>query len=798
MRQTTIILPLSFLGLILLTTANLFAQDTEVYQRISGRVFDEASQAPLVGARVQIQDTDPIMGAITDENGQFVIERVPIGRYEIQISYIGYRTQLKSGILINSGQESFLEFGLSEQAVEGEAVIIEADQRQVTNIAAVVSARSFSVEELRRIPGGVDDPARMAVKFPGIAASPNALSNELFVRGNSSRSVIWRLEGVDIYNPNHFARIGGTGGAVTLFSQQLLANTDFFSGAFPADYGNSLGAVFDARFRNGNAEKRQHSAQLSVIGLDFSTEGPFSEKSKSSYLVNYRYSTTGIVKEFVDVGAAIPTYQDLSFKLHFPLEQGATFNVFGIGGISVSEINPVLDTAAWALEERGDFGNNIQTTTGTFGMTYSKPLSSKTFAQTALITTGLRYFQDAYYLRSDLITRDSLSQSRDYEYRLAWSSFINHKFGPRHTHRSGITINGLRSNVQFIRADNILEDDPGGNLNDTLRIGFGESILVNAYSRSQFALGPNLKLNVGLHLMYLAKSGEASLEPRLGLRYQINPQQSLSFGYGLHSQMEPFYLYIIERRDANGQLNPFNENIRFNKAHHLVLSYRWQVNEALRLGVELYYQAQFNLIVGKDLPISRLGGEDFFFETFELDNGGTGRNTGIELALERVFDEGYYFILNGSFFDSRYTPNNGITYPTRFNTRLIANGVIGKEWQISKTAKKVSVLNVNLSSSYTGPQLYTPIDIDLIRSAGIFQIDYQNPNSASQDPLVLIDASVVYQRNFPNRSTQLTFQVRNILNQRPLIFQSYDAENDVLIDRFGSGIIPVLAWKIQF
>ncbi|MEM7655171.1 MAG: TonB-dependent receptor [Bacteroidota bacterium] len=783
-------------GLLLWFTG--LGQSSPLSQNLRGIITDQATLQPLTGVRIEILNLSPVKGAISGTDGQFLIADVPVGRYEVKVSYIGYRGVLKSGILLVSGQETYLEVRMEEQAIQGEEVLIEADQRKVNNVAAVVSARSFSVEELRRIPGGVDDPARMIVKFPGISPNADALNNELNVRGNSSRAVIWRLEGVDIYNPNHFARVGGTGGSVTLFSQQLLANTDFFSGAFPADYGNALGAVFDARFRNGNTQQRQHSVQLSVIGLDVSTEGPFSSAGNSSYLVNYRYSTTGIVKAFVDVGNSIPTFQDLSFKLHFRLPKAATLNVFGIGGFSETEFLPSLDTAQWAVEDLADFGSLTTTLTGTIGATYSQPLGENTFFQTAMIGTGLRYASKSYYLNPDLISADTTAKSDDYEYRISWSSFINHKFGPKHTHRSGLTVHGLASNVLFARADNIFDPRPDGNLNDTIRVGRGQSMMVNAYSRSQFSIHPKLKVNLGLHAMYLGLTNELSIEPRLGIRYQLRPRQSLSFGYGLHSQMEPFYTYLVEGEDDNGRTRRVNDDIRFNKAHHLVLGYRLQFNDALRLGVEVYYQHQFNLVVGEELPISRVGAADFFFEKFELNNGGTGRNTGIEVALERTFEGGYYFLLNGSLFEATYVANDGKRRPSQFDNGLIGNGVIGKEWSIGKKKGKANLLNANIALSYSGAQYYTPVDLQMALDSGKVQTDYLNPNSAFQDPLFFLDASIVLQQNRAKYSSQLSLQVRNVLNQRPLTRQWFDRTRRELANRYGSGIIPVIAWRIQF
>lgn len=766
-------------------------------QTLRGAVIDQASRQPLQGATVLVRDTEPVLGATTDAQGRFVIEEVPLGRQAIEVRYVGYAILVRSNVVMSSGQETVLELLLTEKVLEGEAVVIESDQRQVVNEAAVVSARSFTVEELRRIPGSIDDPARMAVKFPGISPNSNVLTNELNVRGNPARAVLWRLEGVDIYNPNHFGLLGGSGGSVTLFSQQLLTNTDFFSGAFPADYGNALGGVFDVRFRNGNSQQRAHSVQLGFLGIDLATEGPFSKSGNSSYLVNYRYSTTGLLDQFLELGA-IPTFQDLSFKLHFDLPKAATLDVFGIGGLGDISFQPVLDTTQWQDRPGANFGRVTRALTGTIGASYTQPLSEKTFLKTSVVGTGLDQFQVRYYQNKDLVTADTTRRTVDQDYRLTSSTFINHKFGPRHTHRSGLMVHGLFSDVFFVQGN---ESDAGGGstgLTDTVRRGAGQSLLVQAYSRSQLALSERWQLNLGLHLMHLAFTGETSLEPRLGLRWQMTPRQSLSVGYGLHSQMEPFFAYITEQRNPAGQLVRPNADLRFNKAHHLVLGYRWRPDEDLRLGVEAYYQRHFNLVVGENVPISRMGGQDFIFETFDLNNGGTAQTYGVELALERSLARGYYFLLNGSLFEATYVANDGAERPSQFNAGLIGNAVGGKEWVLGQKKGRTNLLSLNLSATYSGRQYFTPVDLPASIEAGRFVLDYRQPNTLEQDPLLFVDASLVYQRNRPKYSSQLSLQISNLLNRRPMVGQVFDRNDDEIDTQLGTGIFPILSWRISF
>jgi hypothetical protein len=767
-----------------------------VAQTIRGTVIDKISETPLPSASVSLLDTEPLIGTTADEKGRFVIENVPLGRYDISVSYIGYSTFVQTGVLVKTAEETYLEIGLAEKNLDLGEVVVTSDQRQVTNEAALVSATSFQVEELSKMPGSIDDPGRMLLKFPGVSPNGSISKNFVNVRGNAARAVRWRLDDMDIYNPNHYGFLGGSGGSLTIFSQRLLTNTDFYSGAFPADYGNALGGVFDVRFRNGNTEKRQHSIQLSFLGIDLATEGPFNDKGNSSYIANYRFSSTSLIEPFLNIGG-IPVYQDLSFKTHFKTKNGGSFNVFGIGGTSRISFVPVLDTAQWT-GSNSNFGRIEETITGTLGTSYLHPINDKTFFKSILIGTGIQVNQVRYYQDADLVTQDTTRVGLDRDFRVSWQGYINHKFSKKHTHRTGIILHHLHSDVKFLQGPETGIDGVT-TLTDTLRVGRGSSFMAQAYSRSQFYLNEKWQINAGIHAMFFAMTGEISLEPRLGIRYQINQKSSLNLGYGLHSQMEPFFTYISERYDPT--LDAFtapNGDLRFNKAHHFVLGYYHQLTEKWRFCAETYYQSQFNLVVGTDLPISRVGGFDFAFESFDLNNGGTGQNYGLELSIEKGFSNGYFVLANTSLFEANYTPNDGITRPSQFNANYIFNVIGGKEWRLGKRKENTNFLSLNISATYSGSQYYTNLDLAASIASGYDQADYANPNTAIQDPLLLVDASIIYKRNRNKSNSQLMLQMSNILNRRPIVSAAFDSENgeqDVLL---GSGFVPVLSWRVSF
>src|SRR5690554_6737639 len=321
----------------------LWAQnDSQLSQTIRGTVTDRASGEALPFVAVGIADTQ--MGTTTDEQGIFVLDAVPIGRHTVYASSMGYETAIIKEVLVGSGREVQLNITLTEKVTELDAVVVtpEINKASALNEMAVVGAQMFSVEEASRFAGGMDDPARLVSAYAGVA-TPSISNNGISARGNAPSLLQWRLEDVEIPNPNHFADIDVLGGGfLSALSSNVLGNSDFFIGAFPAEYNNAVSGVFDMKLRNGNNQKHQHTFQLGVLGIDLASEGPISKKDNSSYLINYRYSTTGLIEKLQSkkgLGGTLG-YQDLNFKFNFPTKVG-TFSLWGMG--LIDEVIPILD-----------------------------------------------------------------------------------------------------------------------------------------------------------------------------------------------------------------------------------------------------------------------------------------------------------------------------------------------------------------------------------------------------------------------------------------------------------------------
>ena len=322
--------------ILLLSASQIFAQ--EFTQTIKGRIIDQQSKSPLIGVNIIILGSNPLKGSTTDAEGFYKIQQVAFGRNILKISYMGYKEQVIPNVLLTSGKQLILDIEMEEKVsvIQEVTVSAVAQRNNIDRGLVTVSGKSFDIEETRRFAGSRNDPARMVAGFAGVTSS-NDSRNDIIVRGNTPSGVLWRLEGVDIPNPNHFGSLGATGGPVSMLNNNLLAKSAFLTGAFPAMYGNATAGVFDLQMRNGNNEKYEFMGQMGFNGVELGAEGPLSKNSKASFLINYRYSVLDLIKKLglnFGTGSGVPAYQDLSLKINIPTEHLGTFSLFGVGGKS--------------------------------------------------------------------------------------------------------------------------------------------------------------------------------------------------------------------------------------------------------------------------------------------------------------------------------------------------------------------------------------------------------------------------------------------------------------------------------
>lgn len=759
-------------------------------QTLKGTVLDKAVKSPLTGATVVVLGVEPAMGAMTDADGRFRLPSVPVGKHTIRVTYLGYKELVVSNVTVNSGKEVELTLEMEEDLLVAKEVVIRArvEKQKPLNELSTVSARTFSVEETQRFAAAVNDPARMASAYAGVNVADDG-NNVIVIRGNAPNGLLWRMEGVDIPNPNHFSAVGTSGGGISILSAQLLSNSDFLTGAFAAEYGNALSGVFDLKLRKGNAEKREYTLQAGVLGIDAAAEGPMRIGNQTgSYLINYRYSTLSILgKMGVNIGGAVTNFQDLSFNLWLPAGRLGQFTLFGMGGLSNQNYQGKPDSLRWEENADEQYGWSFKANTGVTGLTHSIVLNDRTYLKTVVAVSGARNgnqtdeYQDDYSLRR--LFDGSYRQTKT-----TVSSTLTHKFNARHLLRAGAYVN-----VMQYRFGQQEWDDDAERLVEQLR-NTGSATSVDAFAQWQYRATEQLTLNAGAHGIYFFLNNTYSLEPRAAAKYAFNERQSLSLGYGLHGQMQPLGVYFI--KNENNELP--NRGLAFSKAHHLVLSYDHNLPGNWHVKPELYYQALFNVPVSRDEQdaFSMLNVPDGFVGEI-LRNGGKGRNYGVELTLEKFLTNGFYFLLSGSVFRSEYQGSDGIWRNTRFNAGYVSSLVSGKEWSWNRRHKN-RAFGVNLKLTWSGGHRETPIDLAASAEQGK-TVYFENRAFEDQMPYYLrIDTGVRLKRNYQRLTTTLSLDIQNTTNRQNIFGRYYDTQSGEIKYWYQAPMIPVLSYRVEF
>jgi hypothetical protein len=763
--------------------------DKRLWQTIKGTVIDADTKISLTGATVIILNSNPLKGAIADADGRYRLDDIPIGRYDIEVRFIGYKPFIVREILVVSSKETVLDVGLTESVAGLENVVIRpnSNKDKPTNSMATLSAVQISMEQANRYAGGFDDPGRLVTSVAG-AAFANVRSNGIVIRGNAPKGLLWMMEGIQIPNPNHFADIVTLGGgAVTALSSQTMANSDFYTGAFPAEYGNAFSGVFDINLRTGNTEKREHTFQAGLIGIDFASEGPFAKGHQSSYLFNYRYSTLGLLAPILPKEAGIIAYQDLSFKLCFPVKGFGVFSLWGIGALDKQIKDAVRDTMQW------DDSNNRKTyearfSLGAAGLSHKIVIDSNTYIHTTIAPTGntFDWWQKRYDDNLVLIPKTIFNDNR---WKYSLTSFLNHKFSARHINKTGFTVDWLNYNI-----DNKKADEYGEPLK-IIVLQKGSTSLLQFYSQSKLSFGNNLLINAGLHTQYFTLNKHYSFEPRVGIRWKITGNQTLGFAYGLHSQLESIGIYLSEQNTAEGKILP-NINLDFAKARHFVLGYDLHVSDNLFFKIESYYQKLFNIPVVPGSYKALINLDDISVFNDSLINSGSGMNIGIDLTLERYLNQGYYYLITASIFSSKYRGGDGILRNSRYNRNYVVNVLGGKEWFAGKTHNNIAGASIRFS--YLGGDRYIPVNTYKSIEQKEIAEDISMAYTKRLPDAPILSFSFTYRINKSNHSGIWTLQIINALAHKEFQEYEFNEENGTIDEVKDLIIIPNLSYKIEF
>jgi hypothetical protein len=782
-RRTTLLLLITWLAS-LGTTLSLHAQGPPS-QTLRGKIIDASTERPIPSAIVTIQAITPPLRGVTDSAGEFILRNVPVGRYELRITAIGYDPTVINELLITSAKEVTVAPRLHLTA---HTLTVRPSQSKGTpsNTMATVSSRSLSVDEASRYAGGFDDPARLATSFAGVASGLG--NNGVAVRGNAPKSLQWRIEGVEVENPNHFANLATFGGGgLTALSAQTLANSDFHTGAFPAEFTNALSGVFDINLRRGNSRTYEHTLQVGAIGIDLASEGPLWSLGRSSYLFNYRYATLTLLAPLLPDDAGGTSYQDLTFKLSFPAGDVGTLSIWGMGLLDRSGTHPEKDTAEWRYRQDRE-EQDVAQFMGTAGITHNVIVGEKSTLRTtfALTGSGLDLHTAEIDTRGETHPSERIKST---SINSVLSSTLESSFGADHSNKSGVTLTMLGYDMALQNAP--LIGEPLRSVIDDK----GQSLLIAAHTGSSIRLGDAWSSTIGLAAQYFTLNKSWTVEPRLGLRWDIDESNALSFGYGLHSRLERLGYYFVRRITPHGDLYP-NRSLDFSKGHHLILGYDRALGEKTRLKLESYYQHLFNIPVVPGTSTSLLNAQDDWFAQDSLVNNGRGRNIGVDLTLEQFLDNGYYALLSGSLFRSQYRGGDGLWRGTRYDREYVANLLVGGEWKIG--AHDQNLLSLSGRLTLQGGDRITPFDAEASRRAGDVLLDQTHAFESRLPALLLLHISAGYRINTEGTSWLIALNVINATARKEVRGYRYNQQTGLVELEEDLLVVPNLSVRCEF
>ncbi|WP_416864561.1 MAG: TonB-dependent receptor [Imperialibacter sp.] len=792
-----------WLGIVLLImSVGTAVSARQLTQTVRGTVVDDTTKEPLVGASVALLPLASGVGASTNEFGEFEIKDVPVGRQSIQITYTGYKSDVVRELLVVSGKQNVVHVALEQSPMELEEVKVSAasDIQEFEQMGKV----DITAEQFQRIAANYLDPARVVMSSPSVA-NTNDQNNAVSVRGNSPIANTWRLEGVEIVNPNHLANAGTisdrptqNGGGVNVLSTQMLDKSSFLMGYMPAGYGNAIGGIFDMNLRRGNNQRREYTAQASLIGLDFAAEGPFKKGGSASYLVNYRYSFTGVLALMgVDFGGETIKFQDLSFNVSLPETPIGKVTLFGVNGWNSNEFKGPDDPTEW--EEEKDLSDiDYMSSIYAYGITQEAALGSKSSWRNVLVYSSTVADRNQATNADILNSNNTTIFNNDVESvsKLSFSSSVSSRWGDAFTTTAGLKGTSYFWNIKH--KDWVDSTDPDWSDKQPRDFSFDvDGLLLQPFVNGNFVLGQRVGLDLGLNSSWFGYTNEFLLEPRANLDLKLGAASLLSLRSGLYSQVLSPYAYHTTgefwnpNTPAPTEVDLTNTGLRFVKSWSSEIGWQQAIGKSLKLSLEGFYQYLY------DIPNAyyESNGSPYYFNYMNYDgedylgvlySGGKGRTYGVTAEAKQAIVNGFYIWAGGTLYRSEYQDQNGDYLPSKFDGRYNFNATLGKEFHKKKSEQVEKLFGVNSRIFYQGGFRQQPL------------YTFWSEYDVKLKDYLRLDLRIQWTKFKEKYTRMFAIDIQNVLNTQNPSYYYFDSVAGKEVLKTQLGMIPVLVYRIDF
>ncbi len=777
-----------FTSLFLLSYAHVFAQT------LRGTVVEFGGAQPIMGATVMVYPSKSGGSAIalaTNPAGEFAFEQLRAGYYRCEVRAVGYESVLITEIPVVAGKEQVFNLELKPVVAQLPEFTVTTGLPPARRPQQPLGEIPLSRDQTLRFPAMFFDPGRLAAAYPGVSQTDDG-TNSMSIRGNSPAALRWRLEGLDIVNPNHLPNAGtlsdapaAASGGVLLFSAQMLANSALLTGAFPAGYGDAVGGVMDMNLRAGNDRKQEFTVQAGLVGLDVAAEGPLGkhQQGKSSYLVNYRYSTVGLLGQLgVSFGDEQINFQDLSYNLHFTGKKGGKYTFFGLGGKSENIFKHKEDTTEVKYDkERYDI--DFKSETGVVGGSGKWQLGAGNWLKTALVYS----LQNNDWHKSAVFYPPPYAKDERREERLA-ASLEWHVALQRHLLSVGTQVSRI-----FFHANILKVQTPGS-------VYYAPYNRRLAYTNAQPWLrwdwathNGRWNTQFGAQFHYNDVYRKIAPAPRGTVTYRVKHKYKIALSAGLYQQDAPWWMQV-ETLSQTG----ISTSVPYISSAQAGLRYTWYADLFWKISAEFFHQQTDHIPVQAYNQSSLINTPEYIGD-LPLVGRSRVRNNGVEISVERSLQSGWFVLANGTFFDARYQLQGGKWLHSRWDIGHLSNVTFGKEWERDKSATTTRTVGVGVRGVWAGGA--READIDRTASA----LDQQTVLDESRGyyrqaaDYFRVDLRVYWKRSLGRRrNSTFALDIQNLTAQQNLAYHYYDPFTHNVENKYQLGTIPNFSWKMEF
>ncbi len=716
---------------------------------IKGKLTDALTNESIAFGNVLVLGTDK--GIATDIDGNYQIEGLAPGLYDVRATYLGYKEQTQYEIQVTTARPIEVNFALEEQAEVLEEVVVKASPFRKT-AESPVSLRTIGVAEIQRNPGGNRDISKVVQVLPGVTSGV-AFRNDLIIRGGAANENRFYLDDVEVPNINHFATQGAGGGPVGLINVNFIREVDFYSGAFPTNRGNALSSVFQFRQRDGRSDRLGGTFMVSATDVGATLEGPIGDKT--TFLVSARRSYLQLLFKALEL-PFLPTYNDFQVKVKHKINEQNEISFIGLGAVDQFKLN----LGANETEDQQFLLANLPVAPQwnyTNGLVYKRYRDDGFW--TFVLSRNMLNNEAEKYRGNDDSTEDNLTL----RYR---SQEIENKFRAEDVRQIGDYKLGYGINYEYDKYNNrtfnrIFTSAGAQDIDYAADFNMHRYGFYTQASRDWF--DERLVISLGIRFDGNSYSDEMSnplqqASPRLSLSYALSPSFSFNFNTGRYFQLPSYTLLGYEE---GGKLVNKENGIGYLKNYHVVAGFEWNTAANSKITIEGYYKGyqDYPLLLRDSLTLANLGGDFGVVGNEPAVPFADGRAYGIEFLFQQRLYKGFYGIFSYTLGWTQFQDKNREYVPSAWDTRNIANLAVGKRfgnnWEIGVNWRFQDGLpftpfasSSNLVTNWNRNARGVP--------------DYDQLNTLRQDAFSAIDLRVDKKWFFDKWSLNLFLDIENI------------------------------------